>query len=82
MRMGFLQFQVACNKVPATKKGREARGITRSVEYWCDLQRLRAFGKQLGIDNDAPCTFVSKSQRQNADKESGQRYHPEGGPAL
>jgi site-specific recombinase XerD len=52
-----LQFQVACNKVPATKKGREARGITRSVECWCDLQRLRAFGKQLGIDNDAPPLF-------------------------
>ena len=53
-------------RLPATKKDTEARGVTRTVECWCDLElpcvahymqhyltRLRAFGQKKGIDNDA-----------------------------
>ena len=75
---GALEFEFtvhedgdACSfRLPATKKDQEARGVTRTVECWCDLDlpcvshymlhylgRLRNFGQQIGVDNDAMPLF-------------------------
>ena len=64
------------SRLPVTKKDQEARGVTRTVECWCDLgipcvshymlhylRRLRAFGVKKGIDNDVMPLFPNPEGR-------------------